>query len=487
MTCAVAGLWVAAALAAPPDVSTYQVVQAFADLPEVEAWVDVRDANGATIQDLGAADFRASVGVVTLDVVDVTGVAAGDEPLALVVLLDVSKTMRGAPLTAMQDAAVAVIESLDTLDQAAVVTFGDDVEVVADFGADRQAAVSALTAVTASGDQTVLFSGVERALQMLTRIAPDFPRRRAIALISDGKDEGSGLTVDDLADAGEIAVPVLAVGYSRIGRAHFASLQRLKALSGGAFVESGGPTEIAAALQGLVARLDEALSVTMRAPPELLPDGRTERLQINLAVGATVFPAGRALVLNGERAPAPVEPPPEPPPPEWWQRRSVQAAVGGGVFLLGFAVVGGLLWRGRSSEPEEPAVAPPVAQPPAAPSYAGVVAPVDTDAAMPVAMSAIQIRLPTIVGPGSVIGDVSVTEVGAELGRDTPVAVIGDDEVSSRHCRIGVQHGRLFVEDLGSRNGTRLNGVPVRGRQRLELGDEVSLGATRMRVEAGGA
>ena len=40
-----------------------------------------------------------------------------------------------------------------------------------------------------------------------------------------------------------------------------------------------------------------------------------------------------------------------------------------------------------------------------------------------------------------------------------------------------------MVVDLGSTNGTKVNGIPVQS-QRLEHGDEITVGGTRLRYEA---
>ena len=63
--------------------------------------------------------------------------------------------------------------------------------------------------------------------------------------------------------------------------------------------------------------------------------------------------------------------------------------------------------------------------------------------------------------------------VGREPGCDV---VLRSNEVSRRHARFYVRAGDLVVEDLGSHNGTRLNGwlirepVPVRAGDRVEFG-----------------
>jgi adenylate cyclase len=55
-----------------------------------------------------------------------------------------------------------------------------------------------------------------------------------------------------------------------------------------------------------------------------------------------------------------------------------------------------------------------------------------------------------------------------------------DRIVSKEHCIIEVRAGRYVLRDLGSLNGTYINGQRVAGEQWLNDGDEVALGNTRM-------
>lgn len=61
--------------------------------------------------------------------------------------------------------------------------------------------------------------------------------------------------------------------------------------------------------------------------------------------------------------------------------------------------------------------------------------------------------------------------------------VLADPNVSRNHAEIRPQGDRYAVVDLGSTNGTRVNGVRVDS-QVLEDGDELTFGNTRMRFEA---
>lgn len=63
------------------------------------------------------------------------------------------------------------------------------------------------------------------------------------------------------------------------------------------------------------------------------------------------------------------------------------------------------------------------------------------------------------------------------IGRTSDCDVIlYDPGVSRKHARIFAEGGKYFVEDMGSSNGTRLNGTPIAQRQQLGEGDAVTLG-----------
>jgi len=56
--------------------------------------------------------------------------------------------------------------------------------------------------------------------------------------------------------------------------------------------------------------------------------------------------------------------------------------------------------------------------------------------------------------------------------------ILDDEEVSRRHARITSDDSRYFIEDIGSTNGTLLNGKVVSRRERLLDGDILRFGRT---------
>jgi pSer/pThr/pTyr-binding forkhead associated (FHA) protein len=59
---------------------------------------------------------------------------------------------------------------------------------------------------------------------------------------------------------------------------------------------------------------------------------------------------------------------------------------------------------------------------------------------------------------------------------------IRDEHASSHHCLFQSAHGLWYVEDLGSTNGTYLNGRRVITAQRLKKGDKVRIGHSTVTV-----
>ncbi|PKK91538.1 MAG: hypothetical protein CVV64_07225 [Candidatus Wallbacteria bacterium HGW-Wallbacteria-1] len=73
------------------------------------------------------------------------------------------------------------------------------------------------------------------------------------------------------------------------------------------------------------------------------------------------------------------------------------------------------------------------------------------------------------------------------IGRtpENDVAVSFDKVASRRHAQVEFRDGEYLVSDLGSRNGTLLNGKKVEGEVHLNNGDVITIGDTDIRFEIG--
>ena len=93
-----------------------------------------------------------------------------------------------------------------------------------------------------------------------------------------------------------------------------------------------------------------------------------------------------------------------------------------------------------------------------------------------------------IVRGKSAATTLKLTDGVNSIGRhDDCLIRIRSAQVSRRHCEVFEDKGKLMVKDLGSSNGTFVNGQRVLGQQPLKAGDVLSIGGVTLRVDVAAA
>src|SRR6266446_5535854 len=69
------------------------------------------------------------------------------------------------------------------------------------------------------------------------------------------------------------------------------------------------------------------------------------------------------------------------------------------------------------------------------------------------------------------------------IGRNPDCAIkVEADLVSRRHAKLTINFDNAFIEDLGSANGTRVNGEPVAGNTRLWQNQKIQIGTATIEL-----
>jgi pSer/pThr/pTyr-binding forkhead associated (FHA) protein len=95
-------------------------------------------------------------------------------------------------------------------------------------------------------------------------------------------------------------------------------------------------------------------------------------------------------------------------------------------------------------------------------------------------------RLVVVSSPSLGVGQAFETgPVPLTIGRggENVAALDGDDYASAQHARVESLRDGVWILDLGSTNGTFVNGERMDGRHRLRDGDVVRIGQTELRYE----
>ena len=91
------------------------------------------------------------------------------------------------------------------------------------------------------------------------------------------------------------------------------------------------------------------------------------------------------------------------------------------------------------------------------------------------------VRSSPVFPPGTII----LLDNDVVFGRaaDSDVPLTSDATVSGRHARVFRRDGSPYLEDLGSTNGTYVNGQPLAAERLLRPGDVVAVGSTELVYE----
>jgi len=104
--------------------------------------------------------------------------------------------------------------------------------------------------------------------------------------------------------------------------------------------------------------------------------------------------------------------------------------------------------------------------------------------ALPDLRAGVEPRLEVVAAMGHQPGTTFDVGHGATLGRSDGADIRVDDPfASSAHARIFQRGDFMYVEDMGSTNGTYLNGRQLRQAERLKVADTIRIGDSEYRYQ----
>ena len=110
--------------------------------------------------------------------------------------------------------------------------------------------------------------------------------------------------------------------------------------------------------------------------------------------------------------------------------------------------------------------------------------PVRRERGMPDLRAGVSPRLEVIAAMGHEPGTTFDVGEGATFGRSDGADIRVDDPfASSAHARIFGRAGFMYLEDMGSTNGTYLNGRQIKAPERLKLADVIRIGDSEYRYQ----
>ena len=235
------------------------------------------EATGSSFPDRGYLLQFPSKQALTAAQVDVTengspvsGLAVeppGGSASGAILLIDASNSMKGAPIAGAMRAARAFLAERKADLPVAVIVFGPDDTVLAEFTTDQETLAAAVAETPPLAEGTHIYDALVRASELAK---DEGLERTTVVLLSDGTDVGSeadrGEALAALADAN---ARVIAVGL-KSPQYDPAALKAVAQRTGGTYAESATPAALETIFQEIGARLSSEFVITYRSllPPE---------------------------------------------------------------------------------------------------------------------------------------------------------------------------------------------------------------------------
>ncbi len=183
------------------------------------------------------------------------------DALAVVLAIDTSGSMQGAPIESAKAAAKEFVGKMPSGTQIAVVGFNDAPYAVSPFSTDVGALKNAIDGVTATGD-TALYDGVGAAVAQLSAASGS---RHAIVLLSDGGDTASTTNLQASSAALATAGTSFYAAALLTSETDLRSLNQLADSAGGRVVSASDPAGLRALYDDIATAINSQYELSFRA------------------------------------------------------------------------------------------------------------------------------------------------------------------------------------------------------------------------------
>jgi VWFA-related protein len=246
--------------------------------PDVNARVTVRNENGVPIVGLGRDKFEiVEDGRASFPPTDITAQVNPEAVISVVMVIDVSGSMKGKPVQEAMRAANALIDQLSPQDRAAIIAFADEVKDLdptkleegkeLGFTTDKNAIRNIVNFLDSKiGWDTPLYDAIYKGVKMVTS---EPAGKRAVVVMTDGRDERDNAQGVPVKDAGSLSspddpineanrhnIPIFPIGLIGLGgKIDTKYLGRLAERTGGLYQQAPEPEELTPLFENVIAQL----------------------------------------------------------------------------------------------------------------------------------------------------------------------------------------------------------------------------------------
>ncbi|PKL15482.1 MAG: hypothetical protein CVV49_21155 [Spirochaetae bacterium HGW-Spirochaetae-5] len=210
-------------------------IDAKTDFPRVKLNLTVVDPDSRGITGLDEENILVYEDGFRVNYVKVKDISSSTDSLYLVFAIDSSKSISKEYLEKIKKSAGEIADSAGANDRIAVLRFNDKIKLLNNFSSNKMEIINSIKSVERHGSNTVMFDAIYDSIEFLSRVKS---ARKGVVVFTDGKDEGSSLSNDDVIKFGkETGIPVYFIISSACKNP--APLSRVSKLTGGSLISCG--------------------------------------------------------------------------------------------------------------------------------------------------------------------------------------------------------------------------------------------------------
>ena len=157
--------------------------------------VEILLAQITPIKDIGAASFELFENDWKINSFHVKKVEPDKNPKHIILVVDSSRSLSQKQFILQTKAVTSFAKALNKNDKLSVLSFNDKVERHCGFVSNEVEMFQCIKNIKQRGSRTVLLDALFESLEIANKLKPE---RRFIVLFTDGKDEGSAMTYNDI-------------------------------------------------------------------------------------------------------------------------------------------------------------------------------------------------------------------------------------------------------------------------------------------------
>lgn len=246
------------------------------DFPTIKVMVSVNGGEYGPIGDLNEDNLALFEDGFRVNYINVKRDAVEKEYIYFIFSLDSSRSISQKHLEEIKNAAREIIGKSDTHDEFAIYRFNDEVSLLNSFTGNRGELAKSIESVSPHGTRTQLYTSIYDSIELLAKAQK---LRKAVIVFTDGVDEGSAVTSDDVIKfAREHGVPISFICTRSVGDTRM--IMKIAKMTGGKVISGSSTKDIAALYNTIRAVLGSQFQVVYKSM--LKPDNQPHKIEVRL-------------------------------------------------------------------------------------------------------------------------------------------------------------------------------------------------------------